>query len=266
MIKIDKDLSIIPNSLNDRKTITRRDTLIRNNAYPLSRNAKEFNKRFKQEDTLNKLAEIYNSKCAYCEEKIKRVNAKNLNTEEEISHTIEHYRPKSEYPWLAYSWDNLLWCCVKCNKNKDNDFDIENEKVNYTPSFNSKIHNSTKVYNHLECPKMIHPELEDVTDKFIFNCNGNIDSNDERVKYTIKTCVLDRVHLNIQRKKIFDELKNEISALLDENKSIKDTILNFQRKISKNDIEFKAFHLWIDKNLEELIIKSLKGKNCIQKE
>jgi len=205
MRKVEKDLSNIPQSLDDKKTIKRRNELIRNQKYPLSKNAKEFNKCFKQKDVLDSLDKIYNSKCVYCEEKIKRVNSINLSQKEEINHTIEHYRPKSKYPWLAYSWDNLLWCCVKCNKNKDNNFYIENKKVNYSKSFDYKIHCSTEEYNHLEESKIVHPELEDVMDKLIFDTKGNISSHDDRVQYTIDCCGLNRDYLTIKRKNIYDD-------------------------------------------------------------
>lgn len=28
----------------------------------------------------------------------------------------EHYRPKSHYWWLAWTWENLLFACVDCNR------------------------------------------------------------------------------------------------------------------------------------------------------
>ena len=57
MRKIEKDLSVVPDSLNDRKTVKRRDNIIKNGVYPLPKKAKEFNKRFKQKDILDKLGE-----------------------------------------------------------------------------------------------------------------------------------------------------------------------------------------------------------------
>jgi uncharacterized protein (TIGR02646 family) len=48
---------------------------------------------------------IFNGKCAYCESKIAQVS---------YAH-IEHYRPKSKYPQLAFDWDNLLLSCSVCN-------------------------------------------------------------------------------------------------------------------------------------------------------
>ena len=61
----------------------------------------------------NKLSELYKSKCCYCETNIS-------GTE------IEHYRPKNDYYWLVYSWDNLLAVCSQCNRKKGKKFPTKN--------------------------------------------------------------------------------------------------------------------------------------------
>ncbi len=37
--------------------------------------------------------------------------------------TIEHFRPKSQYPHLAYVWHNLFLCCDVCQSAKNERFD-----------------------------------------------------------------------------------------------------------------------------------------------
>jgi 5-methylcytosine-specific restriction endonuclease McrA len=45
-------------------------------------------------------------KCAYCEK-----------WEEQSKYReAEHYRPKSYYWWLAWTWENLLFACMDCNR------------------------------------------------------------------------------------------------------------------------------------------------------
>lgn len=45
-------------------------------------------------------------KCAYCEK-----------WEEQSKYRdAEHYRPKSIYWWLAWTWENLLFSCMDCNR------------------------------------------------------------------------------------------------------------------------------------------------------
>jgi len=59
-------------------------------------------------------------KCAYCE----------APTGVVYWGDVEHYRPKSKYWWLAYSYDNYLFTCVICNsKFKSNRFPIKNSKL-----------------------------------------------------------------------------------------------------------------------------------------
>lgn len=52
-----------------------------------------------------KLLEMFGGKCAYCESKIRAVAHPH----------VEHFRPQSVYPRLAYSWSNLLQACPRCN-------------------------------------------------------------------------------------------------------------------------------------------------------
>lgn len=56
-----------------------------------------------------------NHKCAYCE----------ADTRVVAHGDVEHYRPKSEYWWLAYCYDNYLFSCQICNQSfKSNNFPV----------------------------------------------------------------------------------------------------------------------------------------------
>lgn len=50
-------------------------------------------------------------KCAYCE----------ANTHVAAHGDVEHYRPKSVYWWLAYTYDNYLYACQICNQTYKSD-------------------------------------------------------------------------------------------------------------------------------------------------
>ncbi len=39
-----------------------------------------------------------------------------------LKYTIEHFRPKTKYPLLAYTWANLFLCCYNCQE-KEEEFD-----------------------------------------------------------------------------------------------------------------------------------------------
>lgn len=70
------------------------------------------------------LVAMQHEKCAYCESKVTHVDAGD----------VEHFRPKGRsqqvegtvllvrgYWWLAYTWENLLFACAKCNQSGKRD-------------------------------------------------------------------------------------------------------------------------------------------------
>ena len=247
MIRVEKDLENIPNSLFDKKTITRRDTCIRDRKYHKD---KKFDQRYKQKDIKESLKEIYSQKCAFCEQKIIECRDNNL---QDCSSTIEHYRPKSIYYWLAFSWDNLLWCCHRCNQYKSNSFEMDKQKVQYHEDFKDNIHSSANIYNAIEYPKMIHPELESVLSIVKFERDGSILSSDERVEYTIETCGLNRVDLIEKRKKIIDDFIKKVNAKIVKDESIQDVLTELFYDFKEQKKEFIALKFWILKNYKSLI-------------
>lgn len=63
----------------------------------------------------NQLKKEAANKCAYCE----------ANTSVVAHGDVEHFRPKSEYWWLAYTYDNYLFACQICNQtHKSNNFPV----------------------------------------------------------------------------------------------------------------------------------------------
>lgn len=60
------------------------------------------------------------SKCAYCE----------ADTAVVAHGDVEHFRPKSEYWWLAYCYDNYTFSCQVCNQSyKGNTFNVVGNKL-----------------------------------------------------------------------------------------------------------------------------------------
>jgi hypothetical protein len=57
------------------------------------------------------LARMQYNKCCYCEK-----------LEEQAKYRdVEHYRPKSAYWWLTWTWENLLFACIDCNREHKRD-------------------------------------------------------------------------------------------------------------------------------------------------
>jgi len=72
---------------------------------------------YKHDEVKQRLNELFHGKCAYCE----TFFAASAPVD------IEHYRPKGAvsednthpgYWWLAMAWDNLLPCCIDCNRKR----------------------------------------------------------------------------------------------------------------------------------------------------
>jgi 5-methylcytosine-specific restriction endonuclease McrA len=48
-----------------------------------------------------------------------------------IPNTIEHFRPKSKYPLLAYKWDNLFLCCGICQRKGDSSINLNIDEFSF---------------------------------------------------------------------------------------------------------------------------------------
>lgn len=203
MRKIEKDLVDIPQSLvvaEGQLTHTRRKDLIKIGVYI---DSEAYNSRYKLSDIKEKLENLYHHKCAYCENKVEQGH-------------VEHYRPKKLYPWLAYSWDNLIYGCPTCNQFKGINFDIVGKRV-APPKITDDLTDintwSSQRYDQLEKPKFLNPERDDLKDVFLFDMQGHIKGNNNpRADYTIKKCHLDRDFLVDERRKIINDFRNLVNA------------------------------------------------------
>ncbi|MEP6902422.1 MAG: retron system putative HNH endonuclease [Actinomycetota bacterium] len=77
------------------------------------------------------------------------------------SKTIEHFRPKSQFPHLAYVWINLFYCCSKCQESKQEDFDkklLKPDVDNY--SFDYYFQYDTKTGEIIPNPDRENDEIE----------------------------------------------------------------------------------------------------------
>ncbi|WP_375561356.1 retron system putative HNH endonuclease [Bernardetia sp. OM2101] len=272
MISVKKDFENIPyplskenceNGTQERTATTnedRRKTVIENEQYD-----DNFNDRYKHKEIRKELGRIYKEKCAFCEQN------------QEIME-VEHYRPKSIYYWLAFSWDNLLLACATCNRSKSTHFPIENTaiskpKVDYSDIDLSKINHLCKEYDKLEKPLLLNPEQEkDLHFRFSFDRNGEIcptNSNDKQAKKTIDVIKLNRDSLKIARKKIIDDFEKSVIG-----KKVKDKgelrrhvmhemeMLKQKANFKTSDENFLAFRNYVvNEGIMKQIIKSVFGQS-----
>lgn len=215
MIKIYKDLTVIPQSLKtDEESISKRPAkttharrleVIMQGHYPDSQNSTNYDKRYKYDDVKTRLVSLYHNKCAFCESKLESMH-------------VEHFRPKrGGYYWMAFSWDNLLLSCPTCNTYKGDDFFLSERGVRVvftnTDEIIQRINTLSSVYDATEKPLMISPETVTVEElsSIAFSQDGSMSSENVRMQHTIESCKLSRKALCENRKRIWDRLRNHIS-------------------------------------------------------
>lgn len=78
----------------------------------------KYKNKYNQTDVKKLLAQMYKNHCCYCEGMLG----------EQTYGRIEHLRPKAlpRFYDLTFSWDNLHWCCERCNTKKGNKWNEEN--------------------------------------------------------------------------------------------------------------------------------------------
>lgn len=151
-------------------------------------NSKHFKKIWSAPEVKKFLYESQHGKCCYCERK---------KDKEETD--VEHFRPKAEveeaqdhsgYWWLAYSWENLLIACKRCNqKYKRSKFPLKDES--------KRAYMEDSDLDEEE-PIMINPLKEDPELLIDYNFPTGTDFSEEIMVKAVGKCV--------RGKKTVDEL------------------------------------------------------------
>lgn len=235
MIQI-KKTSIVPNKLNNETS---------ERSFKKNIEAEEYVGSDRYTTVKDELSVLYNNKCAFCETDI---------TAGSYNH-IEHYRPKSIYYWLAYSWDNLLLSCPKCNIKKSDNFEISNQdRANYSNEELADLHNKTSDYDSFEKPKLINPEQfsdEQLKTHFTFNEKGSIKAQTTEMEYTVNLCDLNRDTLIRKRFSILKEYVEYYNLSSKKTEQLQIIITKLEKSIENNEeyIAWKKFLLVIMKSL-----------------
>lgn len=242
MIRINKDLTAVPASLQNPTTEGHWNTIIADTAW-------HDNDRYKQEDVRTQLRTIYNNKCAFCEKSLL-----------DMPKHVEHFRPKQAnaklttcdasfgYYWLCFSWDNLLLACGECNSPKNSCFDINGTRATYNRETFANIHNLSAGYDALEQPLFFNPEVNDPEPHLVFDVNSQLSSKNPQMQYTIERCSLNRQELLELRMIILNDLKRDLDEkrLLhgrDVSALMADVVSVFQ-SFCRNTLANCAFSAW----------------------
>jgi uncharacterized protein (TIGR02646 family) len=152
---------------------------------------------------------MQHGKCCFCESKILHI----------AYGDVEHYRPKAGYRqnsedamqkpgyyWLAYSWDNLLLCCERCNRQ-------------YKKNLFPLLHQEKRAQCHhddfgMESPLLINPAMTDPKNHIGFRDEIPYSIDDSPYgKTTIAVLGLDREELNEIRRTKLEELRSLVNLI-----------------------------------------------------
>lgn len=262
MIKLDaKDPARVPDSIKipnhqnqprtGATTHARRMEVIAAGSF--DKNNKTYTDRYKQIDLKRELGIRQNHKCCYCESDISSRS------------DVEHWRPTSLYPWLAYSWDNLLLACQTCNQDfKKDEFPIGEGRTRAVFGIEDieQIHCLCESYNEFERPLLLHPEMDDAQSLITFTIDGNIHSENARAAETIRICGLKRDELKAKRLKILKSFAEKVRDRLfrfqneaELEKHLQVLVKDFEREAEDNEKEFTAFRAFSFKAFLPIILE-----------
>lgn len=167
-------------------------------------------------DLKDPLADISHDKCWYCEVK-----------QERSDNAVDHFRPKSIYPWLAFEKGNLRYSCTYCNSLRKNPETGETEgKADSFPLFNEAQRATVPGQEAHENPILLDPCRTQDPGLLDFYADGRPcarypehDARKRRAETSIKTYHLDHPDLVEKRRMLAAEITatiNEADALFDQ--------------------------------------------------
>ena len=89
------------------------------------------------------LAIDFNHRCAYCDD------LDDIYTDQAL-YAVEHFAPKSKFPQLKYTYDNLLYACRFCNASKSDDWPSNSPTVNIVGECGYIDPCTEEYYKHLD--------------------------------------------------------------------------------------------------------------------
>lgn len=158
----------------------------------------------KWRDLKRHLFELFDGKCAYCEQRVTTVDYGD----------VEHYRPKRRveeepthpgYYWLAYDAHNFLPACVLCNRGrgKANHFPVRDGTRATTPAGLAG-----------EEPLLYHPYEHDATTHFEILRTGQIKGRTDVGRTSVEIYGLRRDGLREDRRSAMEAVRNRADVLL----------------------------------------------------
>jgi uncharacterized protein (TIGR02646 family) len=133
------------------------------------------------------LSQMTQQHCAFCD----------AHPMGRITNTIEHFRPKTDYPTLAFTWANLFLCCGNCQQ-KGSKF----HRLLLKPDKESYDFNQYFIYNYATHTLEPNPAQSEL--------------NQARAKMTLEIYQLNGFERNKDRAKVFTHFYKTINPNIDD--------------------------------------------------
>jgi uncharacterized protein (TIGR02646 family) len=234
---------------------------------------------YNHDDVRGKLIQYFGIKCVYCE-------SSPIATS---TFRIDHFRPKKHikelpklshkgYYWLAYEWTNFVQSCQLCNQSKSNHFPLVNETTRLDESYSKIKRKQFRKLSGIPLNKekrlLLHPELDETENYFIFHEDGTVVSVKDEGKKSIKIYDLNRDDLIFWRNKIVDEYTVKIkNKLIDYEEDIrkgiahaKDTLFRGLRDYfrewlksysNRNEIPYSMLYFFMFHHFSDFFIRHI---------
>ncbi|MBH0062786.1 hypothetical protein I6E85_16775 [Pseudoalteromonas sp. NZS71] len=155
-----------------------------------------------------KLKDLSNNKCWYCESR-----------EDRSDNAVDHFRPKSLYPWFALDYENFRFACTFCNSIRKNPETGESEgKGDHFPLVSgaraaNRVQRNTEQYLLIDPCKTTDISLLDFYDDGRPRAKyPNVPVKNERVVRSIKYYHLDHPDLNEARRQLALDIRDWIET------------------------------------------------------
>jgi uncharacterized protein (TIGR02646 family) len=160
-------------------------------------------------DLKPEFSKLSHGKCWYCESRQTRSD-----------NAVDHFRPKSDYPWLAFSYENYRFACGFCNSpHRNPETGRSQGKSNFFPLFENSLQAQNAAEIASEQPILLDPCNATDPGLLDFHSDGTGCSRfpdnpifTRRVKESIRLYHLDHPDLTEQRRLLARKLKRWIEA------------------------------------------------------
>lgn len=152
------------------------------------------------------LAEDFHYRCAYCDD-FEKYNGGYR------AYHVEHFAPKTKFPELEFTYDNLLYVCPYCNSSKSDKWPSSDSSISVVGDKGFLDPCEDDYYNHL------HREID-----------GSIGYSTPLGEYIYKELKLYlKRHKLIYRTCLLDEIITELGELIDAKKEKKEDVSQLEK-------------------------------------